>query len=279
MRKGFILPVILFFCIVILSAFTVVNTVGIQWATGSPFDGTTCNFCHGGGATTPTITVNSTPAFGSGNIYAPGTTYTLDVIVAGSYVQFGFNLEILNSTAHFGAVDAGVFGSLLTTNERKFTVSGKPTTISHNGPSGSAGSAIFSFEWTAPNSGDAYLYCAGLGVNLNGNEAGDKVTNYSVTLSSPLGIESLSGNTAALTIFPNPANNNVQLSYNLNETSKISGKLFNLNGELVCDLFSEVQNPGKQSAAVRLPFGLDKGMYMIKLFINEKQTIEKLMVY
>jgi len=279
MKSKFIIPVILFISIVLSSAFTIINSTGIQWATGSPFDGTTCNFCHGGGATTPTITVNSTPAFGSGNTYSPGSTYTIDVIVAGSYAQFGFNLEILNSTAHFGAVDAGVFGNLLTTNEKKITVAGKPTTMSHNGPSGSAGSAVFSFEWTAPTSGDAYLYCAGLGVNLNGNESGDKVKTYSVTISSPLGIEPANEKSNALTVFPNPATNNVQLSYFLNETGKVSGKLFDLNGKFICDLFSEVQSAGKQSVGSYLPIGLNAGMYLVKLFVGEKQVTDKLMVY
>ena len=55
-------------------------------------------------------------------------------------------------------------------------------------------------------------------------------------------------------------------------------KLVNISGEVVADLLNESQDRGQQSIDTRLPLGLAKGMYMVKLTINGKQTMQKLMV-
>ena len=168
--------------IIVTSAFSVLHSSGMTLHTGSPYDGATCSSCHSGGSTTPTVTITANPAFGTGNTYTPGTAYTVSVNCSGTYPKYGFDLEILNSTSSTSALDAGTFGTIVTSNCKKVVTSGQPTNITHTVASGSSNAATFSFHWTAPNSGTAYLYCAGLGVNNNGSTSGDKVKTASLTL-------------------------------------------------------------------------------------------------
>lgn len=164
---------------------------GVTYCTGSPFDGSTCSGCHNGGATTPTATITAVPAFGTGNTYTPGTAYVVSVNCSGSYPDYGFDLEILNSTSSTSALDAGTCGTVVTSNCKKMTSSGQPTNYVQTSRSGTANAATFSFNWTAPSSGSAYIYCTVLGVNANGSTSGDKVVAITKTLtpgSAPLAV-------------------------------------------------------------------------------------------
>ena len=263
-----------------LSAFTVVvKSNGEKWRTGSPWDGTTCSSCHNGGASTPTVSITAVPAFGSGNTYVAGTTYTITTTVAGSYAKYGFNLEILNSTALTAVKDAGVFGSVISANTQKYATTNLPTTISHSAPA----NGVFSFTWTAPDTGMAYLYCAGLGVNNDGATSGDKVVKTTLTLMNSLSslneITTYRPDEINLNVFPNPATDQVQISYAINKHSDVSIKLFNLKGELVSDLLNESQNEGTHSLNKKLPPALDKGIYLLRLCINGQFTSQKILVY
>lgn len=284
MKKIFI-PLLAGVTIITCSAFVVVNSTGIQWWSGSPWDGGTgaagtCANCHGGGATTPTLTVTSSPAWngaGTQYTYMPGMTYTITVQPGGSYPVYGFNMEILNSTSSTTAADAGTFGSAVTTNTKLFVSAGNPTTASHKTPS--AATSPFKFTWTAPMSGNAYLYCDVLGANNSGTDLGDKVsavTAYTLT-ASPMGVNQVRHNTD-MKVVPNPATDNLRISYNLSERGKVDLKLYNLNGEWVADLKSEMQDSGSQNVEARLPIGIAHGAYIVKLSVNGRETMQKLMV-
>ncbi len=289
-KKKIIFPLVIGLAVISLSAFTVVQSAGIQWWSGSPWDGGsgpagTCANCHGGGATVPTFVVSSNPAFGSGNTtYAAGQTYTITATVSGTYPKYGFNMEILNSTSTSTATDKGTFGTGVSSNCTVFPSAGNPTTASHNISSGSGGTASFSFKWTAPASGTAFLYGCGLGVNNDGSSGvsnGDKVSAVtSFTLNAaPVGIEIHENANVNLKVYPNPATDNIRISYNLPERSKVSLKLYSITGELVSELVNETQDRGTQSIETRLPLTLAKGAYMVKLGINGKENLQKLLIY
>jgi len=280
MRKRITLAGILITSLVLLSAFTVVvNSSGQIFYTDSPFDGGHCGQCHTGGSTPTTLTVTASPAFGAGNTYVPGATYTVNVTVSGNYAKFGFDTEILNSNGFTGVADAGTFGNVVTPNCQKFVFAGNPTNIAHTAPSGTANSATFSFQWTAPSSGPAYIYSSGLGVNANANTSGDRVTTYSVMLSPTVGIKENAPNDLAFTAYPNPASDELQVSYTLEERSQVVVKLLSLKGEMAAVLFNQNQDRGNRSVNCRIPAGLSKGMYLVQLTVNGKDITRKLLVH
>lgn len=288
MKRKFTLPIISAIAIVALSASTViVNDAGVQNWTGSPVDGGVgsggqCSACHSGGATTPSLTVTWSPALGSGSQYTPNTTYTITVTPSGSYPRYGMNCEIINSLSTTVApYPFGTFGAAITSNCQVYTAAqtnGNPACVSHTS---SSGTTAFSFQWTAPASGTGYLFADVLGVNNTGNESGDKVSGVaSVTLTpaSGAGIDSRVENTVSMNVFPNPATDNVRLTYTLAERSNVVVKLVSINGEEVASLLNETQDRGPQAVITHIPSGIAKGMYMVKLSVNGKQTMQKLMI-
>jgi len=289
MKKKIILPVITGFAIIALSASTVVNSAGTANWTGSPVDGGPgsggqCSSCHSGGSTTPTLSVTASPAFGgTGNskTYVANTTYTITITPSGSYTRYGMNCEIINSQATAVATyPFGTFGTAVTSNCQIYAIAstgGYPACVSHTS---SSTTTPFSFKWTAPASGTGYLYADVLGCTLGGGQNPSKVSGVTSLTLTPMGmgITSHNENEAGLNVFPNPATDNVRLTYTLTERSNVVVKLVNVSGEVVADLVNETQDHGVQSVDTRLPMGLAKGMYMVKLNINGKQTMQKLMV-
>jgi type IX secretion system substrate protein len=277
MKGKFILLALIGLGVIVISAFTAVKPTGEEWRSNSPWDGSTCSTCHSGGATIPTLSITASPAFGTGNTYTANTTYTITATVAGSYTAYGFNLEIITTNATAGAKDAGIYGTILSPNTQIYAHTTNPSTMSHSAPA----NGVFSFVWTAPDTGKAYVYFAGLGVNDDGTDTGDKVSTTSMTLTpaSSAGIATYQNNDINLTVFPNPTTDNVHITYTVKEAGTIAVKLYNLNGDFVADLLNETQDIGLQSSTAVLPTELAKGLYMIKLTINGKQTTQKLMVY
>src|SRR5665213_922675 len=101
---------------------------GMDQYTDSPPDGPgDCTGCHSGGSATPTFTLTPSPAFGAGNTFIPGTKYTFTLKLTG-YVDFGFDLEIINGQAS-SSLDAGKLAAGTTT--QVIANSGAPTNITH----------------------------------------------------------------------------------------------------------------------------------------------------
>ncbi len=148
---------------------------GITGRTQSPHDlglkPLSCEECHGGGSATPVISLTASPAFGTGNTYIPGTTYTISYKVTG-YSKFGFDLEIDNGNL----TTSTAIGTLTAVTNSRIASS----EILHSTPISSSSSATFT--WKAPSTGTAYLYSTGLGVNGTGNTGGDKQAFYNLVL-------------------------------------------------------------------------------------------------
>jgi hypothetical protein len=294
MNKKIILPIISGAAILFLSAATVINAAGVANWSGSPVDGGVgsggqCSACHNGGSVTPTLALTSSPAFGGtgfARTYVAGTTYTITVTPTGSgYAKFGFNTEIINSQSATttSVADFGTWGVAVGTNTKIWPASGNsgyPTCASHT--SHETSNAPFVFTWKAPTTGTGYIYADVLGANGDGSTGGDKVsgvTAYTLTLASGAGIDKHADNVNELSLYPNPATDNVRITYTLRERGAVSVKLYNLNGELVADLLNSTQEVGVQANDVHLPTGLAKGLYMVKLTVNGQQNTQKLMVY
>jgi hypothetical protein len=293
MNKKIILPIFSGAAVLLLSAATVINSAGTYAWTGSPVDGGAgsggqCSACHSPSGAAPTLAVTSSPAFGgSGNArtYAPSTTYTITITPSGSgRARFGFNCEIINSTSAStsSVADFGTWGAAVGTNTQIYPASGNggyPTCASHTGHSTTT---PFVFKWTSPASGTGYIYADVLGCNGDNSTGGDNVssvTSITLTAAPTTNINTHANNVNELSLFPNPATDNLRITYTLRERGAVSVKLYNLNGELVGDLLNATQEVGVQGNDVHLPSGLAKGLYMVKLMVNGEQSTQKLMVY
>jgi len=247
------------------------NSSGINGRTQSPNDLLTnpnsCEGCHGGGSATPTITLNASPAFGVGNTYVAGTTYTISYKVSG-YSKFGFNLEINNgnssSATAAGTLSAGTSTQIFS-NE-----------VLHTSPILSSNFATF--DWTAPTSGTVYLYSTGLGVNdANGNN-GDKQAFYNLVLTpASLSISETVLKSENVKIYPNPSKDNAIVNYTLSNQTHISINITDLNGKIVSTPINEEASEGAYSKKLELS-GLNAGTYFVKINTDDNTITKKLVI-
>lgn len=288
MNRKTLLPLICGIAVIMLSASTVVSSGGISRRSGSPVDGGlvngTCGVsgCHSGGSSTPTLSITTTPTLTMGNGYVPGQTYTITITPSGSYPRYGTNCEIINSqSTNTSSVQMfGAFGSAIGNNTQIYTSSQTtpyPPCVSHTFFSSTT---PFQFTWTAPLSGTGYLYAVVNGVNINGQPTGDQVSAVTTITLTPMstGVTLRHENSFSFSVFPNPAIENIHISYTLAERGNISLNLISGNGELVVRLLEEIQDRGNYSTDLHLPTGLPKGNYFVKLLVNGKPSVQKLMI-
>jgi photosystem II stability/assembly factor-like uncharacterized protein len=80
-----------------------------------------------------------------------------------------------------------------------------------------------------------------------------------------------------LTVFPNPASNEVTIQYQLKESGKVIAELVDLNGKIVKTLFNDSQTIGNQEFI----FGVSNfpsGNYFLRMNSGNKTTVEKIAV-
>lgn len=237
-----------------------------------------------GGTAIPNAQVVFTPSLIAGTQYSPGLTYTITVTGTSTpqYPSYGMNLEIINSTATSPSSVGmfGTFGVPVTSNCQIYsyaTTNPYPTCVSHN----QASASPFMFTWVAPSSGTGYLYCDVLGVNLNGNVSGDRVSGvYSLTLTpyAASGIQQQEVSINAINVYPNPAKENITINYTLGESGNIDVKLYTIDGTMLVHLLNATVNAGTQSHQLHIPPGTSKGVYFLKIEINGAQKTQKLML-
>lgn len=225
---------------------------------GSPLEGgNNCTICHSG-------TVNS----GSGSLivqgpetYTPGETYTISVQVNDEeQSRFGFQAIALNpSNDESGMLVTG-------TGTKIFSQQGVEY-IEHS-LDNSTGS--FSFEWTAPQSGEGEVtfYVAGNAANGNNSTSGDHIYTETLAIADgTVGFED--GVSAGLKLYPNPSNG--RFSVELGDKRFDQLQLFNLNGQLV----KSFQRPG---GTITID-GLEKGLYLLKARNSEEEFSQKVVIH
>lgn len=284
MKKNLLVLLIGSIGVISIAAFTVSNSstahsYGMTQYTNSPPDGTgDCKGCHNSASPTAVVHFSATPAFGTGNTYVPGVVYTLSYNVTG-WAYFGFDLEMINGTTAT-STDAGTFGAALTNCQVVPKSGSVPTNVEHGPTAAIATANSATWKWTAPASGKVYLYSVALGIpGKSGSQANGSTVQYNLTLSpSPAGVTENTSNVSDVKMFPNPATDNVRLTYSLEKRSTVSVKLYDLQGRMVADLLNETLEAGEQGFDAALPSSLGKGIYTVNLSVDGIPTIKKLMI-
>ncbi len=150
--------------------------MGLGDRTGSPIGGpsASCANCHGGGAFSPSISINILDANQDEvTSYIPGDTYTIEyTVTAGSGSPAGYGMQGVTIDASNDA--AGNLTSVSTPNTQITASAGfqylEHSSISVNG--------VFSANWTAPTAGTGLvtIHARGLAVNGNGGTSGDQAS-------------------------------------------------------------------------------------------------------
>lgn len=240
--------------------------------TGSPADGQTCatGSCHAGSASaSPTqIITSNVPTSG----YVPGQTYTITASVAQAGVsKFGFQISPQSS-------NGTLLGQLIITNTSQTKiVSTKYVTHQTAGTSGS-GSKTWSFNWVAPaaGTGNVTFYGAFNFTNGNGQSNGDIVRTNTLVIpeASGVGIAEVQNDVFNATVFPNPADESINVRFTVTESSPVTLTLTDLKGSVVGSPNEYEVVPGTQEITLVLPTGMQTGVYRMIIEQNGSRSVK-----
>lgn len=278
---------LLFLAIAILGTFFqgLEHSNGMVGYTNSPGENN-CRSCHnsfalnsGGGS------IASSSADMTSWVYTPGTTYNMTVTVSKAAVTlFGVDVEILDSTgANAGTINVTDAAKTQTLN---VTVGGKTrTNLTHKtgGGTSSTGAATFNFSWTAPASsvGNVTMYYSGIATNFNSRDDGDYVYTgsqlFTPVVVAPNGIAEIA-DVHGLTIYPQPIETTMTVSFYSKVAEKTDAIVYDMNGQKVATLFSNISNIGENNFTIDKPFNLTSGLYLLQLKVGNTTRTSKIVV-
>ena len=281
MKKNIVASLLVVFGAIVTVSMSVVSDNGKAGFTGSPGENV-CTNCHnsytlnsGGGS----LVISSSPAFVN-NTYLPGTTYTMSATVSRTGNNlFGIGFEALTSTnTNSGTLAITNTAETRTVNVTVAGTSRKNVVHQLNGGA-STNSKTFNFTWTAPSSGAVTFYAAGVAANANGLTSGDYVYNTSLALTDPMvGIQENHIELSALSLFPNPAPNQIMLNYDLLNDAIVSVELLSMQGKLINLLLSEKQPAGKKSIQLPIPSEINPGCYLVRVIANGNSASKTILI-
>lgn len=279
MRKSTIALTAFFITTVLLFKYSEVKTNSVQppsARTGAP-DELTCGTsdCH-----------NNTPNTGVGSVsidfsdaadlYLPGNTYTVTVTVTdAAQSRFGFEITSLdNSNTH-----AGTFAEISGGSDLSFPVSlnGRLYASHHN----ASATKVWTFNWTAPitDVGAVTFYAAGNAANGNDESTGDHIytTTLQIQADTEIGIGDPADPNSPSFIVYNVAGSQLHVEYETSSAADSKIQLFNLNGQLVQELFNGREGKGNHAHSFDVadnPFGL----YLVQLRTGNVLRTEKIII-
>lgn len=90
-------------------------------------------------------------------------------------------------------------------------------------------------------------------------------------------LKNQSKNSDAFTVFPNPVNNDLTVSYNLNNSSKTEIRIYDVTGKLVVLNKTEELPVGYNTAKIDVS-NLNSGVYMVELKTKESSSMKKFII-
>ena len=283
MRKSTITILLMGITIIsINSGFDILSSTGKAGKTGSPGE-STCTGCHTGSVLndgTGLVTISSTDLINWQ--YTPGQTYSIDVNVSRTGNSlFGFDCECLNSNNQ----DAGTF--IVTNSETQIlnaTVSNvirKNMVHTLNGGN-TANSHTFSFNWTAPstNIGDVTFYVTGNAANGNSITSGDHIYSTSqLVIPAINGILSNTQNNNNFSVYPNPAQDHISVTYTALVNEKASVRLFSMSGQVIEITQQQQQQSMGNTPTIEVQIPeIPKGVYLIQLENGASLSTQKIII-
>ncbi len=229
--------------------------------TGSPLSPGPCQACHSAGAFSPTLTLEVLDGGAAVTEYEPGKTYRMRVVVdADGAAGYGFQAVALagNDDAQAGGFSNPANGIKITPlNGRQYPEHSMRRT-----------SNIFEVDWTAPEAGtgEVRFYSAVVAANGTGSSGGDGSTFLTTPVTLAEGAPSSTEDEElfeAFSIFPNPAESQLDLRFNSRERGEYQLRVVSLQGQSLLERRIEVA-VGEQVQRVDFS-GIPAGIYTVSV--------------
>jgi hypothetical protein len=228
--------------------------------TGSPGDGgASCTDCHTG---TPQQAENWISSDIPNEGYSPGQTYTITAMGSHNGVgKFGFEATAEDDSGE-------KVGALVVTDAAQTKLVNNNNAVTHTsaGTTPDGNDKTWNFDWTAPEggTGDVTFYASFNAADGKGSTSGDVIYLSSSTFpeNTGSGINDGFAYEADLKIFPNPASDFVDLSWNGSDYVMKEVKIYSLNGSEVGSVILSSNQDGR----CRMPLNnINPGLYLIRM--------------
>lgn len=202
--------------------------------------------------------------------YTPGETYNVTLTINGPRSMRGFQMTCIKADGN----QAGSFTAGTGTRLGTSSVSGNSRQyISHSARL--SGNSV-NFTWTAPATdvGPVDFFVAG----FNGNSRSESQARVTKTQWSvfPEQVQSVkSANITNLNVYPNPITTSGKVSYTLLESTKVRINLFSLDGKVISDIATEMQDAGKHELTFAIPAYVPSGTYFIQVKAGTKTAMHR----
>ena len=212
-----------------------------------------------------------------GQSYLPGKTYYIELrpnLGNGPTPRYGFQMTCLTAAGTMA-------GAFTIVNNRRNSAQ---TLLSRNyiGHNAANSNNDWIFQWTAPSadSGAVTFYFACNMANGDGTNGGDSIYTGTMVLNpeSASGIFSVDNTFENLNIYPNPAIDFVNLSFENNAMSRANITLYSLTGKEIQSGVYHVQPSAVNNIRYQLPGSLSAGVYLLQLTSGNQRSVKRIFI-
>lgn len=267
------------FILVLLQSFDVISSSNKRKVdgtepgyTGSPGDDyKNCTTCHGGIAVDVDGWITSDiPEEG----YVPGQTYTITAKnLQHGATRFGFSISPQN-------IKGDLLGEMIITDtlETKLVGNNKYITYRKDGIEG-VDSKTWVFNWIAPADSINEVVFYGAFNSNPGHKGGDNtsLSQLRVYREGFTSINKTNYSETAINVYPNPANNNLNIEFEVKENSNIQINLLGLNGQTISVLYNNNYSAGLFSNNFSL-FDISGGVYIVQVKTQTKVVYRRIVI-
>lgn len=258
------------------------STVPDPGRSGDPLTNQTCaagSGCHGSttldGTSAITLQIGTSQSIlnpaNASFVPVASTEYYLSVGLTNTAQKYGFELSALTASNQ----QAGSF-TVNNTNVTSTTLNNIQY-VSHKNASAAK---AWIFKWTAPAtiSGPITFYIASNFANGDASENNDVIYKRAISINGgSVGI-STPNSLNSFTVFPNPANEKITLSYSLLNSEYVSAQIMNSEGKVVKNLFAEKQAIGIVENSFNIA-ELAAGKYYVHINAGGKSSVKPLIKF
>lgn len=244
--------------------------------TGAPGEGT-CTSCHTGSVMDGS-NQNILKVLDGGvevTEYVPGVTYQVSLSLATGNVKEGFGSTVLTSSN----TAAGTFpgSGLVGTN---LSVSGGRHYATHRAMSSNEGNVSWDWDWTAPSteSGPVTFYVASNKANGNNASSGDQIFVSQHVLQSVVSVKEEVLDGFEFNAGYNSSTKKLTLNFTTLTSDNIFINLVDLTGKSVFSAQLGVAAIGANKHSIQLGNELEKGSYIVQLFVGNKAKTKKIAI-
>lgn len=244
-------------------------------STGAPGESSlSCTQCHTGSVLAGTSENSLVVSDGTGPVttYVPGQSYTVSVSMASNPAKKGFQATALDGSANMAGNFTALSGTSINGTTRKYA--------NHTATSNTSATAIWTWTWTAPATdvGPVTFYLATNLADNSGTKFGDEIYLSQHTIDNFVGLSELAKAKTELNASYNQSSQLLTVKFNGKAGGRVFLNLVDSKGSSVYNSEIGGANVGSNNIKTHIPIPLNKGVYMVHLFIDNTPMLSKFIV-